>query len=114
MFGINFWEFLLLLLVALAVFGPDRLPEVARQAGKFMRTARTMLTNARAELDRELGSEFTDFKDLNLRDLDPRNAVKKYVWDVMDEDEPSMNGVGSSDDDPLGVGERPPYDYDAT
>jgi sec-independent protein translocase protein TatB len=111
MFGINMWEFIVLLLVALAVFGPDRLPDVARQAGRFMRTARTMLTNARAELDRELGSELSD---LNLRDLDPRNAVKKYVWDVMDEDEPSMNGTGATADEPLGVGERPPYDYDAT
>ncbi len=111
MFGINFWEFLLLLLVALAVFGPDRMPEVARQAGRFVRTARTMLTNARAELDRELGSEFSDLK---IRDLDPRSAVKKYVWDVMDEDDPSMDGQGTSDDEPLGVGERPPYDYDAT
>ncbi|MDQ4086209.1 MAG: sec-independent translocase [Actinomycetota bacterium] len=109
MFGINFWEFLLLLLVALAVFGPDRLPDVARQAGRFMRTARTMLTNARAELNRELGSELPD---LNLRDLDPRSAVKKYVFDVMDEDDETPdNGLAQA---PLGVGERPPYDYDAT
>jgi sec-independent protein translocase protein TatB len=109
MFGINFWEFLLLLLVALAVFGPDRLPDVARQAGRFMRAARTMLNNARAELDRELGSDFAELKDLNLRDLDPRQAVKKYVFDVMDEDEET-----DSRQAPLGVGERPPYDYDAT
>ncbi len=114
MFGINFWEFMLLLLVALAVFGPDRLPDVARQAGRFVRTARTMLNNARSELDRELGSEFADFKDLNLRDLDPRNAVKKYVFDVMDEDDPAMDGDGGAGQEPLGVGERPPYDYDAT
>jgi sec-independent protein translocase protein TatB len=110
MFGINFWEFLLLLLVALAIFGPDRLPDVARQAGRFMRTARSMLNNARSELNRELGS---DFADLSLRDLDPRNAVKKYVFDVMDEeDESSSNGRAAQE--PLGVGERPPYDYDAT
>ena len=109
MFGINFWEFLLLLLVALAVFGPDRLPDVARQAGRFMRTARSMLNNARAELDRELGSEFSD---LNLRDLDPRSAVKKYVFDVMDEDDEAPGQRPGQD--PLGVGERPPYDYDAT
>jgi sec-independent protein translocase protein TatB len=109
MFGINFLEFLLLLLVALAVFGPDRMPDVARQAGKFIRTARTMLNNARAELDKELGSELSDLKDLNLRDLDPRKAVKKYVWDVLDEDDEDLPGQ-----EPLGVGERPPYDYDAT
>ena len=109
MFGINFWEFLMLLLVGLAVFGPDRMPDVARQAGKLIRTARTMLNNARAELDKELGSEFSDLKDLNIRALDPRNAVKKYVWDVLDEDEVDQPGK-----EPLGVGERPPYDYDAT
>ncbi|HEX2176819.1 MAG TPA: sec-independent translocase [Nocardioidaceae bacterium] len=111
MFGINFWEFMLLLLVALAVFGPDRLPDVARQAGRFMRQARTMLNNARSELDRELGSEFSD---LNLNDLDPRKAVKKYVFDVMDEDDPSVDGHPTGGQEPLGVGERPPYDYDAT
>jgi sec-independent protein translocase protein TatB len=110
MFGINFWEFLLLLMVALAVFGPDKLPDVARQAGRFVRTARTMLNNARSELNSELGS---DFSDLDLRDLDPRKAVKKYVFDVMDEDDESPNGTERGQQ-PLGVGERPPYDYDAT
>jgi len=109
MFGINFWEFLMLLLIALAVFGPDRMPDMARQAGRFIRTARTMLNNARSELDKELGSEFSDLKDLNLRDLDPRNAVKRYVWDVLDEDDEDLPGQ-----EPLGVGERPPYDFDAT
>ena len=108
MFGINFWEFLLLLVVALAVFGPDRMPDVARQAGRFLRTARVMLTNARAELDRELGTELSD---LNLRDLDPRSAVKNYVFDVMDEDDETPD---RRQDPPLGVGERPPCDYDAT
>lgn len=110
MFGINFWEFLLLLLVALAVFGPDKMPDVARQAGRFLRTARTMLDNARSELGQELGS---DFSDLNLRDLDPRSAVKKYVFDVMDEDDETGQDARAGQQ-PLGVGEQPPYDYDAT
>jgi sec-independent protein translocase protein TatB len=110
MFGINFWEFLLLLIVALAVFGPDKMPDVARQAGRFLRTARTMLNNARAELNQELGSEFSD---LNLRDLDPRRAVKDYVFDVMDDDDVAAQN-GRAGQEPLGVGERPPYDFDAT
>jgi sec-independent protein translocase protein TatB len=111
MFGIGFGEFIMLLLVGLLVFGPDKMPDVARQAGKFVRTARTMLNNARAELDKELGSEFSNLKDLNLRDLDPRTAVKKYVWDVLDEDDAAEDLPGK---EPLGAGERPPYDYDAT
>jgi sec-independent protein translocase protein TatB len=112
MFGINFWELLVILLVGLAVVGPDKIPDMARQAGRFLRTGRTMINNARADLRSELGSEFAD---MDLRDLDPRRAVKKYVYDVMNEDEESANGSSSSPkQSPLGVGEQPPYDYDAT
>ncbi|MGH3356183.1 MAG: sec-independent translocase [Nocardioidaceae bacterium] len=111
MFGINFWELLLLVLVGLAVFGPDKLPDVARQAGRFLRSARRMLDNARSELTQELGSEFGD---LDLRDLDPRRAVKKYVYDVMDEDDEDEAEATRPGQRPLAAGEAPPYDYDAT
>ena len=36
-FGIGVWEILILLLVALLVFGPKRLPEMGRSLGKGMR-----------------------------------------------------------------------------
>ena len=36
-FGIGLWEILILLLVALLVFGPKRLPEMGRSLGRGMR-----------------------------------------------------------------------------
>jgi sec-independent protein translocase protein TatB len=53
--GIGWGEILMLLGAAIFIFGPDRLPEVARQAGKMLRTARQLASNARSQLADELG-----------------------------------------------------------
>ena len=44
-------EILIILVVALLVFGPHRLPEVARQVGSAMRELRKMQDTVRGELD---------------------------------------------------------------
>ena len=40
MFDVGFWELLIIAVVALLVLGPERLPEVAKQAAFFVRKAR--------------------------------------------------------------------------
>ena len=52
-------EILVILVVALIVFGPKRLPEVGRQVGAAMRELRKMQDTVRAELDRVLHPDFT-------------------------------------------------------
>lgn len=37
MFGIGGWEFILIAVLALLLFGPDKLPQFARTLGRFMR-----------------------------------------------------------------------------
>jgi sec-independent protein translocase protein TatB len=109
-FGIGLPELAVIMVVAVIVFGPDRLPEFARQAGRFVRQVRTFAVSARDDIRAELGPDFSDFE---LTDLDPRRAVRKYVQDVWDES-------ADHDDDadpghrPLETGELPPYDSDAT
>jgi len=71
-FGVGLPEFAVLAFVAVLVFGPDKLPELARQAGIMVRKARTLANNARDELRAELGPEYAD---LELKDLDPRTIV---------------------------------------
>src|SRR5690349_10817112 len=44
-------EILVILFVALIVFGPQRLPEVGRQVGSMMRELRRMQDTVRGELD---------------------------------------------------------------
>lgn len=106
MLDIGLPEFMVLAIVAVFIFGPDRLPEVARQAGRLLRSAQRTLTSARSQLSDELGPEFAD---LDLRDLTPRALVQKHLLDDWDDDPPVRAGH-----QPLELGEAPPYDVDAT
>ena len=110
MFGIGFGEFLVIGVVALVVFGPDRLPEFARQAGRFVRQLRQFSQQARDDIRSELGPEFSDFE---LTDLDPRRAIRKHLLDAWEDDEP-VNSPSRPRFNPLADGEPPPYDADAT
>jgi sec-independent protein translocase protein TatB len=104
-FGIGLPEFAVLAIVALLVFGPDKLPEVARQAGRMVRQVRDFAQSARAQVADELGPEFAD---LDLRDLNPRTLVQKHLLDDLDAEEQKPGHR------PLRAGERPPVDPDAT
>jgi sec-independent protein translocase protein TatB len=104
-FGIGLPEFALLAVVALLVFGPDKLPEVARQAGRMVRQLRDLAQSARAQVADELGPEFAD---LDLRDLNPRNRVQKHLLDDIESDEQKPGHR------PLKAGERPPIDPETT
>ena len=110
MFDIGLPELMVIFVVAVLVFGPDRLPDFARQAGRFVRQMRQFTQSARDDIRAELGPEFADFE---LTDLDPRRAVRKYVqeaWDESSDDTPARR----SGQRPLETGELPPYDSDAT
>ena len=92
MFGQLGWgEILVILLVGLFVFGPERLPGVARDAGKMLRQLRSMANGVRDDIRSELGPEVAD---LDLASLNPRTFVAKHLLGDDDEDDttPSANG----------------------
>ena len=105
MFGIGFPEFAVLAVVALLVFGPDKLPDVARQAGRMVRQLRDLANSARNQVADELGEEF---RDIDLRDLNPRTLVQKHILDDIESDEQKPGHR------PLKPGEHPPIDPEAT
>jgi sec-independent protein translocase protein TatB len=109
-FGVGLPEFAVIAFVAVLVFGPDRLPDLAKQAGQMVRKAKSFANAARDELRAELGPEYAD---LELRDLDPRTIVRKHIVEAMEDAEadvvPLRRGLR-----PLDEGELPPYDADAT
>jgi sec-independent protein translocase protein TatB len=116
-----------LALVGLIVLGPDKLPDLARDAARMFRTLRDMATGARQQLKEELGPEFAD---LDLRSLHPRTVVQRAV--LGDTDLSSLNprtvvqqAFNDGDDKPVTLqkpsGQQPlarneaaPYDADAT
>jgi sec-independent protein translocase protein TatB len=53
--GIGYQEIALILVAALVVFGPTRLPEVAGQAARFLRDARKMMTELSGEFEKNAG-----------------------------------------------------------
>jgi len=111
-FGVGLPEFLVIFVVAIFVFGPDKLPDFARQAGRFLRQVRNFTQTARDDIRNELGPEFAD---LELADLDPRKAVRKHILEAMDEDDDPGETVAVKPGlRPLNSGEPPPYDVEAT
>lgn len=105
MMGIGFAEFMVIGVVALLVFGPDRLPDFARQAGRMVRQVRGLARQARDDIRTELGPEYAQFE---LTDLDPRRAIRKHIMEAWDDDEDDEAAP------PLREGEQPPYDSEAT
>jgi sec-independent protein translocase protein TatB len=132
---INAPEFVLLLVLAVILFGPERLPDLARKAARVVRYVRTMAGSAQEQLSRELG------QDVDLRDLNPRAFVQKHLLDEVEPiiadvkkeitdvqgtvsgvtgDAPTVNGTkdlspGGPQD--VAAGARPtptPYDAEAT
>jgi sec-independent protein translocase protein TatB len=130
---LNFTKLLVLGVVALIIFGPERLPAFAAQAGRALREVRKLLDGARSELAENLGPEFSDF---DIADLNPKTFVRKHLVDEIAGDGVLLNafndvrtaatatvraagGAGNGSARALtGVslppGERPPFDPEAT
>ena len=71
MFDVGFSEMLLVGLIALLVFGPERLPKVARQAAMWVKKARAMASSVKQEIDRELQlQELKETLDKQKRQMD--------------------------------------------
>ncbi|MEU4394944.1 sec-independent translocase [Kribbella sp. NPDC023855] len=114
MFGIGPLELAVIAIVAILVFGPDRLPEFARTAGRLLRQVRQMVNNAQNDLREELGPEFAD---LDVRDLNPRSFVRKHLLDGIDDDfddKPVSNSHDMMTPQRLPAGVRAPFDPEAT
>ena len=124
MFDINGWEFVILVIAALLVIGPDRMPEYSAKLAKLVRQVRGMADTAKVQLREQMGPDFddVDWKQYDPRQYDPRRIVREALLDDGSErDKPSpADDVADGDfkapssftrHDP----DKPtPYDDDAT
>lgn len=92
---INGPEFALLLVLAVILFGPERLPDLARKTARLVSYLRTAAGSAQEQLTRELGP---GFENLDLRDLHPKSFVQKHlladVEPVIADVKQEINGIG--------------------
>ncbi|BCJ29000.1 Sec-independent protein translocase subunit TatB [Actinocatenispora sera] len=121
-------EILVLVLIGLFIFGPDKLPKLISDGVNMIRQLRRMATNATGDLSRELGT------DISLEDLHPKTFVRKHILSEDDQDailrpfkevySEASDTAGSldlnsalNDDEPAadaGPRRRPRFDVDAT
>jgi sec-independent protein translocase protein TatB len=90
-FGISGSEFIVLLVVAAVVLGPERLPHYAQQLGRLVRELRRMAQGASEQMRSELGPEFDeiDWRKLDPRQYDPRRIVREALSDAsLDPEDP--------------------------
>ncbi|WP_020661692.1 twin-arginine translocase TatA/TatE family subunit [Amycolatopsis benzoatilytica] len=120
MFGLSIDHIVILLIAALFIVGPERLPETTQWLAKTLRQIRGFAAGTRAQLEAELGPEYQQLRKplqelQSLRIGDPRAAVTKFLLD----DTPaapaaSVAAPAAVAPVPLRPDERPPVDPDAT
>lgn len=76
MFGIDGVELVLIIVIAVLMFGPEKLPEYSRKAARIFVYLRGIANNTQNSLREQLGPEYSD---LELRDLNPKTFVKKHL-----------------------------------
>ena len=106
--NLGWGELIVLAVIGLIVFGPERLPKAAADAVRMLRELRAMARSAASDLQAELGPEMAD---LDLASLHPR----RIAGSLFDDDARTPPAAGAAMGvEPLAPGEAPPYDADAT
>ncbi|WP_326807576.1 sec-independent translocase [Streptomyces sp. NBC_01775] len=91
-FDIGPLELVALIVLAVLVFGPEKLPKVIQDVAAFIRKVRQFSDSAKEDIRSELGPEFKDFE---FEDLNPKNFARKHL---MDNDELGIKELSSSFD----------------
>ncbi|WP_369172204.1 sec-independent translocase [Streptomyces sp. R28] len=79
-------ELVTLVVLAVLVFGPDKLPKLIQDATRTIRKIREFSESAKQDIRQELGPEFKDFE---FEDLNPKTFIRKQL----DNDELGLNEI---------------------
>lgn len=85
-------ELVTLVVLAVLIFGPDKLPKLIQDASAMIRKVREFSESAKQDIRSELGPEFKDF---DFEDLNPKTFVRKQL---MDNDDLGLKEIRSSFD----------------
>lgn len=83
--GLTFEKLLVILVIAMFVVGPDRLPVYAKKLGELVRSVKRMSEGAKDRIRDEMGE---DYEDVDWQKLDPRQYdPRRIIRDALVEDE---------------------------
>ncbi len=101
-FGLTFDKLIIILVIAVLLIGPDRLPHYAAQLGRLARGVRDMASGAKDRMREEMGPEFDEIEwsKLDPRQYDPRRIIREALVDEPPEGPPlpraSASGRGAT------------------
>ncbi len=78
-------EILTIMLIILIVFGPDRLPEMAKKAGELVRKGRAMVTDLRHEFEGEWNEVSQPLKEVRQEILGVKSEVESSMASLNDD-----------------------------
>jgi sec-independent protein translocase protein TatB len=104
MFDIGIGEIVIVAIIGLLIFGPEKLPRAAADAAKWLKQMRTMASGARKDLADSAGLDFGDTVK-SLQEFHPRRMAASFLNDDDDEPEVRKNPPPKS---------GPAFDPDAT
>lgn len=97
MFDIGPGEFFLIALVALIVFGPERLPDIARKVGGYLSEVRKAAGDLRAGLDEEVRQIQAPLEELKADLTKPVTEVKKTLDETSATINEQLEELGKAD-----------------
>ena len=114
--SIGWGEIIVLGLAALFIFGPERLPTLAKDAAAGLKKVREAITGMREQVNDSLGDDLGDLRDLDLRKYHPKTFIRDQL--LGDVDEPVVPRARSAPAPavarPRDHATPPPFDPDAT
>ena len=132
-FGLTFDKLLIILVIAVFLIGPDRLPGYAAQLARLVKTLRGFADGAKERMREEMGPEFdeVDWRKLDPRQYDPRRIIREALIEEVAPAAKPQPGKAQSPNGPapasryresayeqrqrkLGKGRPAPFDSEAT
>jgi sec-independent protein translocase protein TatB len=102
MFNVTGGELVIILIVALVILGPDRLPEVARSAGRMINKVKTMTEGFQSNVSGVMDDpSMKPLKDLSELAARPRQKLAEYALEAEAEERAKKEAAKQAADEPV-------------
>ena len=104
-------------LAALFIFGPERLPDLAKDAASGLKRVRAAVTGIREQVNDSLGDDLPELRNMDLRKYHPRTFLRDQL---LGDDQPTVHRGSATGATPAPAARSrnratpPPFDPDAT
>lgn len=82
--GVSFWEFAVIFVVAMIVFGPEKLPELVRKGGYWLAKIRAYVGTVKEEINKEIAAD-------ELKRILKEQMDKSGIYEIVEETKKTIN-----------------------